>query len=78
MIAWQRSAAVAKSSNLDRSVVLSAVAGCAQHPDHSHQVLLRVAAQVDDAILANALYDRADSLVEAKPVLLFWQATPGQ
>lgn len=77
MIAWQRLSAAAKNSNLDHSVVLSALADFAQHPDHSQQVLLRVAAQVNDATLADALYDMADALVEAKPVLLFWQETPG-
>ena len=78
LIAWQRLSAAAKNSNFDHSVVLSALADFAHHPDHSQQVLLRVAAQLDDATLADALYDMADALVEAKPVLLFWQQAPGQ
>ena len=77
MIAWQRLAAASKLPVGEQSVVLSALADFAQHPEQSEQVLLRVAAQTPEANIASAIYDMAAALAAAKPVLHFWQNNPG-
>lgn len=77
MIAWRRLVAASKVPVTGESEVLSALADFAQHPEHSQQVLLRVAAQTNAAPLATAIYDMADALAEAKPVLQFWQNNQG-
>lgn len=74
MIAWQRLSLAIKSSDMDNSVVVSALRGFALQPEQSQQALLRIAAQTKQAVLADALYDMADAIVEAQPILAFWQS----
>ena len=76
VIAWQRLTAKGSAHESIGLQLLSALVAFDREPEKSHQAILALVPQITDAVLVAALYDMADALEDAKPMLQLLHSSP--